>query len=59
MTSRRAFVLGVAGAACTRGARAEQADAWRRLREGRYVVLIRHATTVPGLGDPAGFRLED
>lgn len=30
---------------------------WRRLREGRLVVLMRHAATVPGIGDPPGFEL--
>lgn len=30
---------------------------WRRLKAGGHVVLIRHAATVPGIGDPAGFRL--
>lgn len=32
---------------------------WKRLREGGYVVFIRHAATGPGLGDPAGYRLDD
>lgn len=30
---------------------------WRRLKDGGHVVLIRHAATVPGIGDPPGFRL--
>lgn len=30
-----------------------------RLRAGGLVVLLRHARTVPGTGDPPGFRLED
>jgi hypothetical protein len=25
---------------------------WRRLQSGRQVVLMRHAATVPGIGDP-------
>ena len=29
------------------------------MREGGKVLLIRHAATVPGLGDPPGFRLDD
>ncbi|MGL1834027.1 histidine phosphatase family protein [Rhodocyclaceae bacterium SMB388] len=29
------------------------------LREGGNVVLVRHATTVPGIGDPPGFDLAD
>ena len=30
---------------------------WRRLRDGGHVVLIRHAATVPGVGDPENFKL--
>ena len=32
---------------------------WDLLRGGGRVVLIRHASTVAGLGDPPGFRVED
>ena len=32
---------------------------WKLLRGGGQVLVIRHATTTPGVGDPAGFRLED
>ena len=32
---------------------------WKLLREGGQVLVIRHATTTPGVGDPPGFRLED
>ena len=32
---------------------------WSLLKGGGYVVLIRHAATDPGFGDPPGFRLED
>ncbi|WP_178101800.1 histidine phosphatase family protein [Pseudomonas yangonensis] len=38
------------------GTAAESADAWQALREGRAVLLMRHATA-PGTGDPANFRL--
>ena len=58
MISRRAF-LGALGALAVPGVRAEEGDAWRRLREGQYVILVRHAATMPGLGDPPGFRLAD
>lgn len=34
-------------------------EAARRLKEGGWAVLMRHATTVPGTGDPPGFRLDD
>jgi broad specificity phosphatase PhoE len=32
---------------------------WVLLKGGAQVVLIRHAITTPGVGDPAGFKLED
>jgi hypothetical protein len=31
----------------------------RALQAGGHVVLLRHAATPPGVGDPRGFRLED
>lgn len=30
---------------------------WSRLQSGRNVILMRHAATVPGIGDPPGFKL--
>jgi broad specificity phosphatase PhoE len=32
---------------------------WRRLEGGGHVILVRHAITTPGVGDPAGMRLDD
>jgi len=32
---------------------------WPRLRRGGLVLLMRHASTGPGLGDPPGFKLDD
>lgn len=32
---------------------------WALLRQGGQTVLIRHAVTDPGVGDPPGFRVED
>ena len=32
---------------------------WSLLRKGGHVVLMRHAVTTPGVGDPPGFRLDD
>jgi phosphohistidine phosphatase SixA len=32
---------------------------WKQLHGGSQVVLIRHAVTTPGAGDPPGFRLDD
>jgi broad specificity phosphatase PhoE len=59
MATRRAFVLAAAAALAAPWSRAGEADAWRRLRGGGYVILVRHASTVSGLGDPPGFRLDD
>lgn len=36
---------------------AADSELWQRLHEGGYVLLIRHAATHPGIGDPPGFRL--
>lgn len=32
---------------------------WKVLRGGGQVLFVRHASTVPGVGDPPGFKLED
>ena len=32
---------------------------WALLRDGGHVVMMRHASTDPGVGDPQGFRLDD
>ncbi len=32
---------------------------WRLLEQGGQVMVMRHATTEPGIGDPPGFRLGD
>jgi phosphohistidine phosphatase SixA len=32
---------------------------WDLLRGGGQIVLMRHAITTPGVGDPSGFRLDD
>lgn len=32
---------------------------WHRIPAGGLVLLMRHAQTEPGIGDPPGFRLED
>ena len=34
-------------------------ELWDRLKAGGNVVLIRHAITTPGAGDPPGMRLDD
>lgn len=40
------------------GAGAQEHAAWSMLREGRAVLILRHATA-PGYADPPGFVLED
>ena len=37
----------------------KEARVWDLLRAGGCVVLMRHAVTVAGVGDPPGFRLDD
>ena len=32
---------------------------WNALRGGGHVLIVRHALTTPGVGDPAEFRLDD
>lgn len=32
---------------------------WASLRQGGQVVLVRHASTTPGVGDPEGMKLSD
>jgi len=62
---RRGFmaVLGVAlgggslTAASMPGQALANAELWTRLRGGGHILLIRHAATDPGVGDPPGFRL--
>jgi len=61
--ARRDFLLALLalGVAPARSAAQspEAAALWTKLRAGGYVLLIRHAATEPGLGDPPGFRVED
>jgi phosphohistidine phosphatase SixA len=37
----------------------EAADAWKALRAGGHVALMRHADAPGGAGDPQGFRVDD
>ncbi|KRQ92542.1 histidine phosphatase family protein [Bradyrhizobium valentinum] len=37
----------------------DAANAWRALRAGGHVALMRHADAPGGVGDPPGFRVED
>ncbi len=54
MLQRRDFITASAALAVF-GARAQASDFWARLREGGHVVLMRHAQTEPGVGDPPNF----
>ena len=59
---RRALVAAaclVVALACGAAGSQGTGDAWKALAEGGKVVLIRHAITPPGAGDPAGMRLDD
>ena len=38
---------------------ADDAAAWAALKAGGHAVLLRHATTDPGVGDPPGYKLGD
>lgn len=49
------FLLALALAPC---ARADD-SLWDKVRTGGYVLLIRHAATDPGVGDPPGYKLDD
>lgn len=55
---RRACLIAAPLALLRPPAFAQAPDFWALLREGGVAVLIRHAQTEPGLGDPAGFRLD-
>ena len=41
------------------GAAVANEDVWAALKSGGHVVLIRHAITTPGFGDPPGMRLDE
>jgi len=51
-------LLGFCGTAGVAGAD-DAADAWKALRAGGHVALMRHADAPGGFGDPAGFRVDD
>lgn len=56
---RRQFLLSAIAAGVAPRLRAQAPDLWSTLRAGGVAILLRHAQTVPGLGDPPGFRLGD
>ena len=54
---RALAALALVALAC--GARAAEGDPWALLQQGGQVVLMRHALTTPGAGDPPDMRLDD
>ena len=57
--ARRDFLFVTAGVLLLPGLARGADPLWSRLGKGGFVLLIRHASTEPGQGDPPGFRLED
>lgn len=53
----RAFLVLAMGLLVTWQVRA--VETWAALREPGAVLIVRHAETVPGIGDPPGFRIDD
>lgn len=58
MQRRRFGAFLIIGVAIGRRALADD-GLWARIAAGGLVLLMRHAQTEPGIGDPPGFRLED
>ena len=56
---RRAFLAALAAFVCGCAFAQDDARLWAQLRRGGNVLLVRHASTMPGAGDPAGFQLGD
>jgi broad specificity phosphatase PhoE len=57
---RRTFLamFSLLAAPVPRAADKDQDEAiWRRLKQGGHIILLRHALTDEGIGDPPGFRL--
>jgi len=55
----RRLLAALAALACVSAWAGEDAKLWAKLRQGGNVILVRHASTEAGLGDPPGFRLDD
>lgn len=51
--------LVMAGWSFSASAQATPEALWAALKQGGHVLLLRHTETVPGIGDPPGFRLDD
>lgn len=60
LRSLAAFTALIALLGAAPGARAaDDAAVWAALQRGTHVILVRHAQTTPGVGDPPGFKLDD
>lgn len=57
-TIRMFFALLTLSAMSTAASAQDNEQAWQALRDGRAVLLLRHALA-PGTGDPAHFALND
>jgi broad specificity phosphatase PhoE len=55
----RAFLAALLALSCATAWAGDDERLWAQLRRGGNVLLIRHASTQPELGDPAGFTLDD
>lgn len=56
---RRQLLIFVFCIVCLPACAATEDAFWSSLKSGAKIVLIRHAQTVPGIGDPPGFALHD
>jgi broad specificity phosphatase PhoE len=56
--NRRAALAGLAAFAIAPGVEA-RTDPWAELQRGGVAILLRHAQTEPGVGDPPAFRIGD
>ncbi|HUQ27789.1 MAG TPA: histidine phosphatase family protein [Usitatibacter sp.] len=55
----RAFFVALLALACAPAWAGDDDKLWAQLRRGGNVLLVRHASTESGLGDPARFRIDD
>ncbi|MCY7387153.1 MAG: histidine phosphatase family protein [Burkholderiales bacterium] len=60
LTTIAFLLLAFASAAGEAASGDEQNTAlWTALKDGGHVILLRHAATEPGIGDPPGYKLDD
>jgi phosphohistidine phosphatase SixA len=57
--NRKILLLVLLAAACVPGLALADEKLWSLLQGGGQVVLVRHALTDPGVGDPEGMKLSD